>query len=183
MIYKSPQYCQWTLSQLPFQFRRKCSKQIFKMAAMAAIWDFLSLRFELFFFYLQVTPRLPTKFESIGFSVQKKKGKTDFQDDHHLGFPIGTILGIFISTSHPNASYQFSNQLALWFRKISEKKSFKRAAMVAILDFWSKQFKLFLIYKSPQCFLPKFWVKWPFSSGEEAKIFKMAVMVAILNFW
>ena len=58
-------------------------------------------------------------------------------------FLIGTILAIFISTSHPDASYQFSNQLALWFKKISEKKSFKMAAMVAILDFRSKQFKLF----------------------------------------
>ena len=85
-------------------------------------------------------------FESIGFSVQKNKGKIDFQDGHHLGFPIGTILAIFISTSYPAASYQFSNQLALWFREISEKKkkkSFKMAAMEAILDFRSKQFKLF----------------------------------------
>ena len=87
---------------------------------------------------------LPTKFHSTGLSVQKKKGKTDFQDGHHLGFPIGTILAIFISTSQPDASYQFSNQLALLFRKISEKKSFKMAAMVAILDLRSKQFKLFL---------------------------------------
>ena len=65
--------------------------------------------------------------------------KIDFQDGHHLGFPIRMILPIFISTSHPDAS----NQLALWFRKISEKKSFKMAAMTAILDFQSKQFKLF----------------------------------------
>ena len=40
-------------------------------------------------------------------------------------------------------SSKFSNQLALWFRKISEKKSFKMAAKVATLDFQSKQFKLF----------------------------------------
>ena len=82
-------------------------------------------------------------FQSIGLSVQKKNGKTDFQDGHHLGFPIRTILAIFISISHPDASYQFSNQLALWFRKISGKRSFKMANMMAILDFWSKQFKLF----------------------------------------
>ena len=68
----------------------------------------------------------------------------DFQDGRHLGFPIGTILAILIFSSHPNVSYQFSNQLALWFRKTSEKMSFKMAAMVAILDFRSKQFKLFL---------------------------------------
>ena len=88
---------------------------------MAAIWDFLLQQIELFFIYK--TPRcfLPS-FESIGLSVQKKKGKIDFQDGCHLGFPTGTILAIFISTIHPDVSYQFSNQLALWFRKISEKK-------------------------------------------------------------
>ena len=140
--YKSPRCFQWTLSQLPFRFMRKSSKHIFKMAAMAAIWDFLSQRFELFLIYKSPRCFLPS-FESIGPSVQKKKGKIDFQDGRHLGFPVRTILAIFISTSHPDASYQFSNQLALWFRKISEKKSFKMAAMTAILDFRSKQFKLF----------------------------------------
>ena len=34
---------------------------------------------------------LPDKFESIGFSVQKKFN-IDFQDSGHLGFPIRTIL-------------------------------------------------------------------------------------------
>ena len=41
---------------------------------------------------------LPTKFQSIGFSVQEKKQKMDFQDgDHgsHLGFLIGMIVAIF----------------------------------------------------------------------------------------
>ena len=96
-------------------------------------------------FLIYKSPRcfLPS-FKSIGFSVQKKKGKIDFQDGHHLGFLIGTILAIFISTSHPDASYQFSNQLALWFRKISEKKSFK------LLGF-PRYFR-----STPQCFLPSF---------------------------
>ena len=34
-------------------------------------------------------------FKSIGLLVQEKKGKIDFQDGRHLGFPIGTILAIF----------------------------------------------------------------------------------------
>ena len=114
--------------------RRKSSKQIFKMDTMAAIWDFLSQQFELFFIYKSLRCCLPS-FKSIGPSVQKKTGKINFQNSHHLGFLTGKILAIFISTSHPDASYQFSNQLALWFRKISEKKSFKMATMVAILDF------------------------------------------------
>ena len=67
------------------------------MAAMAALWDFLSQRFELFLIYKSSRCSLPN-FEAIGLLVQKKKGKLDFQDDGHggqLGFPIGTILTIF----------------------------------------------------------------------------------------
>ena len=112
---------------------KKVQNKIFKMTTRAAIWDSLSQRFELFLIYK--SPRcFLSGFESIGLSVQKK-GKIEFQDGRHLGFPTGTILAIFISTSHPNPSYQFSNQLVLWFRKISEKKSFKMATMMAILDF------------------------------------------------
>ena len=97
----------------------KVQSKIFKMATIAAIWDSLSQRFELFFIYK--SPRcFLSSFESIGLSVQKKKGKIDFQDGCHFLFPIGTIFAIYISTSHPNPSYQFSNQLALWFRKINE---------------------------------------------------------------
>ena len=43
---------------------------------------------------LQVTSILPMNFESIAFSVQEKKFKTDFQDGRHsrnLGFPIATL--------------------------------------------------------------------------------------------
>ena len=46
--------------------------------------------------------------------------------------------------------------------------------MAAILDFWSKQFQCVFIYKllwyAP--ILPnKFWVNWPFRSGEEVQIY------------
>ena len=111
-------------SQLPFWFRRKSSKQIFKMAAMAAIWDFLLQWFELFLIYKSPRCFLPS-FESINLLVQKKKGKIDFQDGRHLGFPIGMILAIFISTSHPDASYQFSNQLAHLVQENKLKKEFE----------------------------------------------------------
>ena len=63
------------------------------MAAMAAILDFRSALFYLFFIYK--TPRcFLAILESIGLSVQEKKRKTDFQDGGHLGIPIGTILAI-----------------------------------------------------------------------------------------
>ena len=38
---------------------------------------------------------LLSTFESTGISVQQKKRKIDFQDDSHLGFPIGMIIAIF----------------------------------------------------------------------------------------
>ena len=50
-------------------------------------------------------------FKSIGLLVQEKKRKIDFQDgghSSHLGFPYFTY---FLSTSHPDASYQVSSQL------------------------------------------------------------------------
>ena len=66
------------------------------MAAMPAILNFHQHDFSNI--DLQVTPMLPSKFESTGLSVQEKKRKIDFQDGchgSHLGFPIGTILAIF----------------------------------------------------------------------------------------
>ena len=159
------------------------------MATTAAIWDSLSQWFELFFIYKSLRCflssfksigltvqkkkgkidfqdgrhiglpmgtilaiffiyKLPwcflSSFESIGLTVQKKKGRIDFQDGRHLWFLIGTILAIFISTSHPNPSYQsFLPTGPLVQENKQKKKSFKMAAMMAILDFWSKQFKLF----------------------------------------
>ena len=59
-----------------------------------AILDFQSKRFKLFLIYKSPQCFLPS-FESTGLSLQKKKRRIDFRDDHHgghLGFPIGTIL-------------------------------------------------------------------------------------------
>ena len=64
------------------------------MAVMAAILDFQSARFSLFLIYK--SPRcFLASLVAIGLSVQEKKGKINFQDGSHLGFPIGTILAIF----------------------------------------------------------------------------------------
>ena len=53
--------------------------KIFKMVAMAAIWDFQTERFELFCIYKSPRCFLPSN-KSIGLAVQEKKPKTDFQD-------------------------------------------------------------------------------------------------------
>ena len=104
------------------------------MAAIAAIWDFLSQRFELFFIY--ESPRcFLLSFESIGLSVQKKKGKIDFQDGCHLGFPIGMILAIFISTTHPDASYEFSKSTGPLVQENKRKKEFQDSCHDSHLGF------------------------------------------------
>ena len=75
---------------------------------MAAILDFRPERFYLFLIYKSLRCFLPS-FKSVGLLVQEKKRKIDFQDSRnggHFGFPIGTILLIFLSTSHSDASYQ-----------------------------------------------------------------------------
>ena len=87
---------------------------------MAAILDFRSERFWLFLLYKSPQCFLPS-FKSIGLSVQGKKRKIDFQDgDHggHLGFLIGTILTIFL-TSHPDSYYQVLSQLVQGCRRIT----------------------------------------------------------------
>ena len=94
-------------------------------------------------FVLQVTPMLPWLpigtilasfdlchpnasyqiFKSAGILVQEKKRKIAFHDGPHRGhlwFMIGTILAIFLSTSHPDASNLVS-KLTIWFRRKSEK--------------------------------------------------------------
>ena len=74
------------------------------MAAVAAILDFQSVRFELFFFFfffflINKSSRcfLPS-FKLIGLSVQEKNRKIHFQEggyDGQLGFSIETIITTF----------------------------------------------------------------------------------------
>ena len=62
------------------------------------------------FFIFKSPQRSLLQFESIGLSGQeKKRKKIDFQDGRggHLGFPIGTILAIFLFSSHPMLPTKF----------------------------------------------------------------------------
>ena len=97
--------------------QEKKFKTDFKMAAIAAIWDFLSQRFELFLIYKSPRCFLPS-IKSTCLSVQKKKRKIDFQNGHHLGYSIGTMLAIFISTSHPEAKIKSDPAIKLHAKKM-----------------------------------------------------------------
>ena len=69
---------------------------------------------------LQVTSILSMNFES----VQEKKFKTRFSrwpPQPQFGIPYRKDLSYFSSTSHPDASYQVSSQLAFQFRRKRKK--------------------------------------------------------------
>ena len=100
--------------------------------------------------------------------VQEKKGKIDFQDGGHLGFPIRMILAIF--------HLQVTLVLPTKFQVIwpfgsggeAQNRFFKIAAMVTILDFRLKLalFDLQVTQRLPS----KSQVNWTFNSREESKI-------------
>ena len=108
----------------------------------------------------------PTKFGVNRPLAQEKKWKIDFQDgDHggHLGFPIGTILATFDLQVTPMLPTKFRVN---WHFGLEEAKN-RFSRWPPWRPSWIKdrqKFSFFLIYKSPQCFLPGlesigFWVQ------------------------
>ena len=67
------------------------------------------------YFDLLVTLMRPIKFQD-NWPLVSVEEAIVFQDASH-GFPIETILAIFLSTSHPDVSYQVSCQLYILFRR------------------------------------------------------------------
>ena len=130
------------------------------MATIAAIWNSLSQRFELFFIYK--SPRcFLSFFESIGLSVQKKKGKIDFQDGchgGHLGFPIGMILAIF------DLFFFFFFFFLFGFYGL-----FKNISLISSRSFIEGGRKPIFDLQVTPMFPSKFGVSWPFGSGKEAE--------------
>ena len=108
-------------------------------------------------FDLQVTPMLPSKFQvNLSFG-SGGEAKIDFQDGNcggHLGIPIETILAFFNQQVTPMLPTQF--QVNWPFGLGGEGKNrfsrWRPRWPPLILD--RELFELFLIHKSPQCFLP-----------------------------
>ena len=141
------------------------------MATIAAIWDSLSQRFELFFIYKSPRCFLST-FETIGLSVQEKKRKIDFQDGchgGHLGFPIGMILAIFDLQVTPMLPSKFGVNWPFGSGK-EAKNRFPR--WLPWRPSWisnQHDFSYFFYLQVTPMLPSKFGVNWPFGSGEEAK--------------
>ena len=97
-------------------------------------------------------------FESVALLVQEKKFKIDFQDGHHLGFPIGMIWAIFdlqVTPMLPTKSFGSGEEAKNRFWRWPPSWI---GTILAISD----------LQVTPM--LPtKFRVNWPFGSGVEAK--------------
>ena len=112
-------------------------------------------------------------FKSTGLSVQKKKGKTDFQGGH-LGFAIRTI---FFSIFDLQVIPKLSTMVRVsWLFGSGEEVKNRFSRWLPWLPSWISDRNdlsyivcVSLIYKSPRCFLPRFELIWPLASEEEAK--------------
>ena len=106
--------------------------------------------------------------ESIGFWVQEKKQKIDFQDGHHgghLGFLIGMILAIFDLQVTPMLPSKFG----LSIQEKKQKIDFQDGCHGSHLGFPIGTILAIFDLLVTQMLPSKFGVNWPFCSGEEAK--------------
>ena len=111
---------------------------------------------------------LPTEFQVIwpfGSGEEVKNRVSRWQPSWILD---RNTFNYFCSTSHPDASYQVSSQLAFWFRRRREKQIFKIGhdgnlwfPIRMILAIFDQQVTMILP--------TKFQVNWPIGSGEEVK--------------
>ena len=98
-------------------------------------------------FNLQVTLTLPFKFwVNWPFCSEEVQNRFSWWRPYWISDQIK--FSYFWSTSHPDTSCQVSSQLVFWFRWRSAKNRFFYLQVILMLP-------------------TKFWVKWPFASGEE----------------
>ena len=137
---------------------------------MVAILDFRLERFYLFLIYKSPQCFLPC-LESIGFLVQEKKRKIDFQDGchgGHLRFPISRILAIFDLQVTLMLPSKFGVNWPLGSGEEAKNRFSRRQpwqpSWISDLHAFS-YFDLQVTLMLPS----KFGVNWPFGSGEEVK--------------
>ena len=90
-----------------------------------------SIKIILAIFDLQVTRMLPTEFQvnwSFGSGVEAKNRFLSWPQAQPASISNRNDFSYFWSTSHPDASYPVSSQLAFLFKRRSEKQIFKMAA-------------------------------------------------------
>ena len=134
-----------------------------------------------FFIYKSLRCFLPS-FRSISLSIQKKKRKIDFQyacHGSHLGFPIGTVFAVFLSTIFAPMLLLSFDSICLSAQEKKRKNRFSRWPPC-----WPAWISIGTIFASlnlqvnptplpprpqPPNLFTQVRVSWPFRSGEEAK--------------
>ena len=117
---KSPCHCDAShqvLAQSYLRFGRRCHLKNFKMAAVLAILDIGTERFEQFWIFVSLWC-LPSSFGSIGLTVWEEMSFEEFQDGHHgghLGHRNGMILAILnlCLTVMPSIKFQLNRTYGL----------------------------------------------------------------------
>ena len=139
LIYKSPLCFLPSLESIGLSVQKKKRKIYFQNGG--------HLRFlvetVLASFDLQVTPMLPIKFQVswlFGSGEEAKNIFSRWSPWRPSWISYRNDFSCFWSTSHLDASYQVSSQLAFRFRRRSEKYIFKMTAMATTLDFRSEWF-------------------------------------------
>ena len=122
----------------------KVQNKIFKMATIAAIWDSLSQPFELFFIYMfKSSPMLPIKFRVNWPFSSEEEWKNRFSKWPPCWISDWNDFSYFYIYKSFQSFLPIFKSTGPLVQENKRKKSFKMAAMMAILDFRSKQFKLF----------------------------------------
>ena len=155
---------------LPIKFRVNLpfgsgEEEINRLSRWPPSW--ISDRINLSYFYLQITQKLPI--QSTGLLVQKKKWKINFQDGHHLGIPIGTILLFFIYKL-PRCFLPSFESIGLPVQKKKRKRDFEDGHYGGNLGFPIGMIWAIFDLQVNLMIPTKFQVNWPFGSGEKAKI-------------
>ena len=108
------------------------------MAAMAAIYSWISNPNDFSYFDLLVTPMFSIRYQDNWPFVSGEAQNMMVAMVASLDFRSERVKLVFCSTRHPDASYQVSNRLAFRFKRITEKYIFKIAALAAVLYFQSE---------------------------------------------
>ena len=115
-----------------------------------------------------ITPMLPNKF-LVNMPLGSRGEVKNRFSRQPLWISDRNYFSYFLSTSHPDASYPVSSQLAFQFRRRSEKIDFQDSRHGRHLGFPIRS--ILALFDLQVTLMPpiKFRANWPFGSGEEAK--------------
>ena len=166
VIYIHPD-ASYQVSSTGFPCRRRSEKDFQDGYHGGHLW--FPIRTTWTIFDIHIILMLLSKFQ-VNCSGEEAKNSLDFQDGCHLGFPNGTIIPFFSSTSHLDDSYCFSS-VDLLVQAKERKIDIQDGSLSSYLGFpIGTILAFFFCSSSHPITLYQTFVNWPFSAGEEAKM-------------